>query len=261
MRRRVVDSSFWTDSKITSLSFSARLLYIGLWQYADDQGLFKKDLRNIKMELFPDQRFPLEKCFNELEKAGFFRFGTLDGETVVEIRNFLNHQTINRPTPSKLREKTRFTEDSVNPQAPLTEDSLLREVKLREEKEESDKLIPDSQSFSISKKRKRAAPADPRIQPFLSWFAEEYEKRFGAPYATNWGKDGKRIKGLSPAFDVPKLKELALQFFESDDSWIREKGGFTVGVFLSQINKLASTTNGNSNSQDTHWRKRTFINV
>jgi hypothetical protein len=129
---------------------------------------------------------------------------------------------------------------------------------------ESDELIPDSQSFSTAKRkltRPGQAATDPRVKPFLSWFAEEYQKRFGAPYATNWGKDGKRIKGLSPAFDVPKLKELAIQFFESDDSWIREKGGFTVGVFLSQINKLASTTNGNSNAQDTHWRKRTFINV
>ena len=40
MRRRVIDPAFWSDSKITELSFNARLLYIGLWQYADDEGLF-----------------------------------------------------------------------------------------------------------------------------------------------------------------------------------------------------------------------------
>jgi hypothetical protein len=106
-----------------------------------------------------------------------------------------------------------------------------------------------SLTASISKKRKRSAPAaDPRIQPFLSFFAEEYEKRFGAPYAINWGKEGKRITELSSAFDVPRLKDLAIRFFELEDPWIREKGGFTVGVFTSQINKLTSTANSNGNA-------------
>jgi hypothetical protein len=133
----MIDPKFWTDAKITELSFSARLLYIGLWQYADDEGLFKKDLRNIKMELFPDQKFPLEKCFDELENAGFFRLGTLDGETVVEIRQFLTHQKVNRPTPSKLRENTVFSEGSVSPQESSVRTHAqvkIREVKIREVK-------------------------------------------------------------------------------------------------------------------------------
>src|SRR5688572_21859932 len=122
MRRRVIDPSFWTDSKITALSFDARLLYIGLWQYADDEGLFVEDLKSLKMVLFPDQKFPLEKAYGELSAAGFFRFGmpltedSLSTQTtkIVEIRRFLEHQTINRPTPSKLREIVTFTEDSLS---------------------------------------------------------------------------------------------------------------------------------------------------
>jgi hypothetical protein len=135
MRRRVIDPGFWTDSKIAELSIEARLLYIGLWQYADDEGLFVEDLKSIKMVLFPDQKFPLEKAYSELSAAGFFRFGTvaekaltddsLSPQTpkIVEIRRFLDHQTINRPTPSKLREIVTFTEDSLRTHS---------QVKLRE---------------------------------------------------------------------------------------------------------------------------------
>src|SRR5262249_50759508 len=113
---------------------------------------------------------------------------------------------------------------------------------------ESDKLIPDS--LSPSKKRKLTRPdpatADPRVKPFLSWFANEYERRYGAPYAINWGKDGKRINELAPVFDLPRLKDLAIRFFESPDPWVRQNGGFTIGVFISQINKLTSTDNGHA---------------
>ena len=125
--------------------------------------------------------------------------------------------------------------------------------KNRTRKRESDaNASHSSETLSHSeRKQTRAQPdraaSDLRVKPFLSWFAEEYEKRFGAPYAIHWGKDGKRIKELPPAFDLPRLKDLATRFFESDDPWIREKGGFTIGVFTSQINKLASTTNHDGN--------------
>ena len=132
MRRRMIDPAFWTDAKITAISFESRLLYIGLWQYADDEGLFVEDLKNIKMVLFPDQKFPLEKSYQELSMAGFFRFGSAEGARVVEIRHFGDWQSVNRPTPSKLRDFVTFTDDSLN----THEDSVKThsQVKLREVK-------------------------------------------------------------------------------------------------------------------------------
>jgi len=74
----------------------------------------------------------------------------------------------------------------------------------------------------------------------------------GGPYAVGWGKDSKLIKELPAAFDLPRLKDLAVRFFESPDPWVRQNGGFTVGVFISQINKLTSTgANGNGQAKPT----------
>jgi hypothetical protein len=92
----------------------------------------------------------------------------------------------------------------------------------------------------------------PARDTFRTGLAEEYEKRIGGPYAPHWGKDGKLIKELPPAFDLSRLKDLAVRFFESPDPWVRQNGGFTVGVFISQINKLTSTgTGGNGHAKPT----------
>jgi len=183
MRRRVIDPGFWTDSKITELSFDARLLYIGLWQYADDEGLFIEGLKSIKMVLFPDQQFPLEKTYGELATAGFFRFGTMDGAKVVEIRRFKDHQTINRPTPSKLREIVQFNDDSVS----AHDDSLKThsQVKLSKDKvgdsvshTESDKQTPVSSPSRRERKltRRDGIPPDPAQVAAFTQFYTAYPR-------------------------------------------------------------------------------------
>lgn len=187
MRRRVIDPAFWTDSKVTSVSYPARLLYIGLWQYADDEGLFIEDLKNIKMVLFPDQEFPLTESYGELTERSFFRFGTSkDGARVVEIIHFKAHQTINRPTASKLRDIVTFNDDSVNTHGALTEDSLLREVNISKDKgsevseSESGKPTPHVYVSSSTKKRKRRpAAADPVQLAAFGKFYQKYPKHAG----------------------------------------------------------------------------------
>ena len=132
----------------------------------------------------------------------------------------------------------------------VSRDNFQRKPK----KEERGTIVPHSlKILSHSKKEKHTRPApDDRVKPFLIWFAEEYEKRMGGPYAVGWGKDSKLIKELPAAFDLPRLKDLAVRFFESPDPWVRQNGGFTVGVFISQINKLTSTgANGNGQAKPT----------
>jgi len=98
----------------------------------------------------------------------------------------------------------------------------------------------------IKKGRKTPLPenSNPRVKEFLSWWDEEYRKRFDEPYVFNGGKEGKLIKERLHQFDLPKLKDLVLHFFQSNDPWVQEHGGYTIGIFASQINKLVSTSKG-----------------
>ena len=179
MRRRMIDPNFWTDSKITELSFNARLLYIGLWQYADDEGLFVEDLKSIKMVLFPDQDFPLKQSYDELAATGFFRFDTMAPIKIVEIRNFRKHQTINRPTPSKLRGLVTFNDDSVSAHATLSDDSLLSKDKLREAKR-SKVNNPPSGADEMGKvktpvkTRRCSLPSDFKVTEAIRGWAQEH---------------------------------------------------------------------------------------
>lgn len=84
--------------------------------------------------------------------------------------------------------------------------------------------------------------SDPRVKEFFSLWDSEYQKRFSDPYHFNGGKEGSLIKALLRSYDFPRLNELALRFLDSKDPWVRENGGYTIGVFASQINKLVSTS-------------------
>ena len=49
----MIDPEFWSDEKTGSLSFSARLLFIGMWNYADDDGIIKARPEYLKSSIFP----------------------------------------------------------------------------------------------------------------------------------------------------------------------------------------------------------------
>ena len=42
-RIRTIKPEFWEDEKLANFSFAARLFFIGLWNIADDQGVFKNN--------------------------------------------------------------------------------------------------------------------------------------------------------------------------------------------------------------------------
>ena len=84
--------------------------------------------------------------------------------------------------------------------------------------------------------------SDPRVKEFFAWWKREYQTRFSASYVFNGGKDGATLKRLLQNYDLQQLNDLALRFLDSKDPWVRENGGYTIGVFASQINKLVSTS-------------------
>ena len=90
--------------------------------------------------------------------------------------------------------------------------------------------------------QKPSKSPDPHVRDFFCWWDKEYQRRIGEPYVFSGGKEGKLIKGLLCRYDLPRLKELALHFLDSKDPWLQKHGGFTIGVFVSQINKIVYST-------------------
>jgi hypothetical protein len=182
MRRRIIAPDFWTDSNIVSMSYPARLLFIGLWNYADDEGYFLDDLPAIKRTLFPDQDFDIAAAFSECR-----RFLTEYSYTHVlsdltrrafKITHFLNWQVINRPTASKIKPFCKFTDDSLNAHGALTPKLSKDNININEVNEVSDQGKPDRVYTSSPKKSKpaRRAPADPAQLEAFAKFYQAYPR-------------------------------------------------------------------------------------
>jgi len=130
-RKRMIDPEFWSDEEIGKWSHTARLFYIALWNFADDEGRFKAHPSLLKSQIFPyDKSVNIEKLKSEIsDKIKWYK---CNDSIYGYIQNFLKYQRIDRPSASKLPNHEQFDECSTSVRKPL--DPNIREVKLRKEK-------------------------------------------------------------------------------------------------------------------------------
>jgi len=104
-RSRILKPEFWSDEKLALVPREARLTFAGLWTCSDDYGVTKGHPAWLKAQLFPyDVELPLEEFgawLADLERIGVIDPFTADGESFFYIRNFSDHQKVDRP--SKMR--------------------------------------------------------------------------------------------------------------------------------------------------------------
>jgi hypothetical protein len=144
MRIRSIKPEFWGSPDVADMSLATRLVFIGLWSLADDEGRFLADPRWIRSELFPldehhgddsviihggltEASVSLHDALTQLSNGGqIVLFRGENGRIYGEVVHW-SHQKINRPSKSKIpaptRENTILTEGSVNTHGGLTEDS------------------------------------------------------------------------------------------------------------------------------------------
>jgi len=101
-RIRTVKPEFWTDGDILKLSLNARLFYIGLWNFCDDNGVIEYDLVAIKARIFPNDRVCIEKLLQELLNLGKALIYEVEKRQYIFIKNLTQHQVIDRPRKSNL---------------------------------------------------------------------------------------------------------------------------------------------------------------
>jgi len=98
-RIRSVHPGFWTDERVVSVSIAARLLFIGLWNQCDDQGVFEWKPHALRMRLFPaDSDLPIADLLAELTSAGLVRYYSVTGREFGAVRNFGLFQHPRKPT-------------------------------------------------------------------------------------------------------------------------------------------------------------------
>lgn len=101
-RIRTIKPDFWTDEKLTECSLSARLLFIGTWNFADDEGNLQASAKKLKMQIFPADNIDCQPLLDELIAHGVLIEYSVNNEKFLHIKGFKKHQVVNRPTPSKI---------------------------------------------------------------------------------------------------------------------------------------------------------------
>tara|TARA_R100000808_G_scaffold6400_1_gene19029 strand:+ start:4651 stop:5514 length:864 start_codon:yes stop_codon:yes gene_type:complete len=125
MRNRILQKSFWTSSEIIELEIHERLLFLGMTNHADDEGIIKTAPRALKAKIFPADNMSVEKIENALFKMrelGLIIFN--EDATLCRFVNWFEFQKINRPYPSKFNFVEEKKSDSVNIHGTFSEHSL-----------------------------------------------------------------------------------------------------------------------------------------
>lgn len=102
----MIDPNFWIDEKLGTCDPMERFTFMGLISQADDEGRLNGHPALIKSVIFPYDYGITTEQVNEwlttLHSKGLIMRYEVSGQSYICITNFLKHQTINKPTASKL---------------------------------------------------------------------------------------------------------------------------------------------------------------
>ena len=215
-RKRMIDPSFWRDEKIAQCTHMERLLFQGLWTFAEDSGVGRANPLLIKADIFPYDTLreaDIKRSLDKLSSLGLIKLYEADGQHYYMVKNFLKHQTINRPSqctlpmPQKGDDIT-LTEHSLNAHGALTPKEKLIEEKLIEEKtaygEFKKVLLFEKEYKKLTDKYDRAivddkiAYLDAQIQSKVKKYMA-YKDHYAT--LTNWCRSDGPAKGTSEPKD------------------------------------------------------------
>jgi hypothetical protein len=121
-RIRTIKPEFWIDEQLTECSPWARLLFIGLWNFADDQGYVDDKPKRIKAQVFPNDDLDVSPLLEELVSRGrLVRYDSPVGP-VLHIRTWTKHQRVDKAG------KARFEETSLTPREDSRPTTAVGEV-------------------------------------------------------------------------------------------------------------------------------------
>lgn len=103
-RIRSIKPEFWEDEKIAALPYGCRLLYIGTWNQADDNGVIRGNPAILKSKIFPyDDTLrvgEVSKWLDALVKARMLVPISYKGESYYVVRTFHSHQKFDPRYPN-----------------------------------------------------------------------------------------------------------------------------------------------------------------
>jgi hypothetical protein len=211
-RIRTIKPDFWTHEKVLGLSPLARLMFIGMWNFADDYGRMDYAPRSIKARIFPaDDVVTVESVksmLGELSSHGLIIVYSAKDREYLEITGW-DHQRIDKRQPSKIPGpfedgSTKFQERSSNSADHSPTPAPVMEGKGEDRKEGS---------------RRVAGATPPLANSKFDEFWKEYPKRDGDnPRKTAEKKFAALVKtGVDPEVIIAGAKRASMEARKRND--------------------------------------------
>ncbi|MBM3621839.1 MAG: hypothetical protein FJX20_14240 [Alphaproteobacteria bacterium] len=98
-RDRILPSDLWTWEAVVDCAAMTRLLFIGLWNFADDFGIQPLRPRTIRMQVFPGDTIEndsVRAMIDELVARGLVRIYEAEGREYLEIVDWSQFQRVGK---------------------------------------------------------------------------------------------------------------------------------------------------------------------
>ena len=225
MRARNIKPGFFKNDLLAELDPMARLLFIGLWCYADREGRFEVRVKKIKAEIFPYEDVDITCHLQALTCNGFVITYNDNGATYGQIANFRQHQ---RPHPheaaSQIPELNQChcmsltsREMSLTCPPDIRNDDIMISSTLSTPSgsiapEQSDKEKPPQKK----KRQKKTFETDEKFERFWSAYPRKIAK----------GQAKQTWKKIKPSEDLLVKILSTLEVAKKQDQWIRDGGQY-----------------------------------
>ena len=107
-RKRMIDPNIWQSEDFSRLSTLAKLVFIGLFSLADDEGRGRSNPVYLKSSLFPYEEgirsADIDKTLSEISSNMSVIFYSCDGSSYYSLYKWNDWQKIDRPSESKIPE-------------------------------------------------------------------------------------------------------------------------------------------------------------
>ena len=177
-RKRMLDPNIWQSEDFNKLSTLAKLVFIGLFSLADDEGRGRANPTYLKSSLFPyneDLRSAdIEKTLFEIGSNMSVVFYSCNESKYYELLSWDAFQKIDRPTPSqipmfdesKVEIRRIFVEPSTSTRRTLAPNRIEKNKNRKEENKNKEPSLIDIQKYVKEKE------LDVDAQQFYNYFTE-----------------------------------------------------------------------------------------
>lgn len=260
-RIRTIKPEFPQSQSMGHVSRDARLCFVLLWTLADDEGRLRGNSRMLASLLFPyDDDAPslISGWLDELHKQGCIALYEVDGHRYVEIRNWLDHQKIDRPSKSKFPAFANARESVTSPrdhssldQGPRTKDQGPKDQRTEECSEAAPRpslppSVASQQSQRPSPNHKPSTSAASITDHVFPTFGCAGGKRGGA---TTWLLTPEFVQELQqtyPAIDVAAECRKAHLWVKT--RWAKRKTAKGMPDFLRRWMEIEQDSGGRSSA-------------